>query len=105
MKWIDFGGVIPKEVHLFILYNTVNSGIIYGFAGIGLLGVYAGLSSKPRPKLKQMCFISMVMLWTSLAFIFAVKDIRLGNTISFSTVLVVSMTVNIYLELWVGEVV
>lgn len=105
MRLVDFGGVIPKSGSTFILYNTVNSGLIYGFGIVGLLGIYASVTPHYMPKLKAGVLIAMLVLWSALAFFYIVKDIAITGFITFSTILICSIAISILIELWVGDAV
>ena len=105
MRLVDFGGAIPKTGNTFILYNTVNSGLVYGFGIVGLLGIYASITPHYMPKLKAGVMIAMLVLWSALAFFYIAKDIAINGFITFSTILICSIAVSILIELWVGEAV
>lgn len=105
MRMVDFGGFIPDTADTYILYNTVNSGLVYLFGVIGLLGLWASLSSHYMPKLKVFVLIGMLMLWTALAVFFSFKDIQVTGYMTFSTILIWSVSISILVELWVGEAV
>ena len=103
MRLVDFDGSIPKTGNTFILYNTVNSGLVYGFGLVGLLGIYASVTPHYMPKLKAGVLIAMLVLWSALAFFYVAKDIAINGFITFSTILICSIAVSILIELWVGE--
>lgn len=105
MRLVDFGGSIPQTVNTFILYNTVNSGLIYGFGIVGLLGIYASLTPHYMPRLKAGVLIAMLMMWTGLAFFFVWKDIKVTGFVTFSTILICSIAITILVELKVGDAV
>lgn len=105
MRLVDFGGAIPKTGNTFILYNAVNSGLVYGFGIVGLLGIYASVTPHYMPKLKAGIMIAMLVLWSALAFFYITKDIAITGFVTFSTILICSIAVSILIELWVGEVV
>ena len=105
MRLVDFGGAISKTGNTFILYNTVNSGLVYGFGIVGLLGIYASITPHYMPKLKAGVMIAMLVLWSALAFFYIAKDIAITGFVTFSTILICSIAVSILIELWVGEVV
>lgn len=105
MRLVNFGGAIPKTGNTFILYNTVNSGLVYGFGIVGLLGIYASITPHYMPKLKAGVMIAMLVLWSALAFFYVAKDIAITGFVTFSTILICSIAVSILVELWVGEAV
>lgn len=105
MRLVDFGGAIPKTGNTFILYNTVNSGLVYGFGIVGLLGIYVSVAPHYMPKLKAGVMIAMLVLWSALAFFYIAKDIAINGVVTFSTILICSIAVSILIELWVGEAV
>ncbi|GKS80738.1 hypothetical protein LPAF129_04230 [Ligilactobacillus pabuli] len=105
MRLIDFGGSIPKTDGTFILYNTVNSGLIYGFSIVGLLGLWSSLSPHYMPKLKVWVLIVMLMMWTALAVFFVIKDVTVTGFVTFSSILICSVALSILIELEVGEAV
>lgn len=103
MRLVNFGGTIPKSGDTYILYNTVNSGLVYMFSIVGLLGVWASLSSHYMPRLKTGVLIAMLMMWTALAVFFIFKDITVTGSVTFSTILICSVAISILIELWVGD--
>lgn len=105
MRLVDFGGAIPNIKDTFILHNVVNSGLVYGFGIVGLLGIYASVTPHYMPKLKAGIMIAMLVLWSALAFFYITKDIAITGFVTFSTILICSIAVSILIELWVGEVV
>lgn len=102
MRLIDFGGAIPNTKDTFILHNVVNTGLIYGFGVLGVLGILVGVGPY-MPHLKSFVLIVLFILWTMLAFFFVYKDFVLTGFVTFSTILICSVAIALLVELWVGE--